>query len=99
MKETKKAKPRRRVKLSGVIFVVFIVTFIAFLGSSIVLKSVNVSLNLSKQDYETQIAAVRKNNETLKAEVSELSNYDRVMNIVDGDNLTNNTNNVFTINE
>ena len=90
--------PRRRIRYSGVIFVCFIATFIAYLASSIFLKSFNVSLDLSRQSYQDQIIATRASNETLQYEVKELSNYDRIMNIVDGDMVADD-NAIFTVSE
>lgn len=86
MKKVKaKRSTRRRIKISGLVFVTFMFTFVAFLASSIFLRSLNVSLNLTKQQYETQIAIIKNDNETLQYEVKELGKYDRIMNIIDKD--------------
>ena len=89
---------RRKIRYSGVIFMVFIASFVAFLASSIFLKSFNVSLDLARQNYRDEIIATRASNETLQYEVKELSNYDRIMNIVDKDMVAND-NAVFTVPE
>ena len=106
MKDTKKAVknvqtkklPRRKVKLQGIITLAFAFTFIAFLFTSIFLKSLNVSLDMAKQDYQEQIAAIKVSNETLKYEVKELSNYDRIMNTV-GTDMSANDDVVYTISD
>jgi cell division protein FtsL len=96
---TKSTPKKRKLRTSGVIFVVFLFTFVCYLASCIFLRSLNVSLNLTKQNYQSQIASMRRNNELLASEVSNLSNYDRVMNIVGGEAMSYNNNNVFTIGE
>ena len=96
--EKKTPKPRRRLKVTGLIFVTFMITFVAFLVSSIFLKSLNVTLDISRQDYEYQIASVRQSNELLQLEVRDLSNYDRVMGKLDSD-MHANDNVIFTVNE
>lgn len=85
MKQVNKKTSKKRIRFSGLIFVTFMITFVAFLASSIVLKSLNVSLNLTKQQYENQIATIRNTNETLQYEVKELGKYDRIINIIDKD--------------
>ena len=89
---------KRRLKVSGLVFVTFMFTFVAFLVSSIVLKSLNVSLDIARQDYEYQIASVRQSNELLQLEVRDLSNYDRVMGKLDSGMYVND-NVVFTVSE
>ncbi len=100
MKKTavKKTARKRRLKVSGLVFVTFVFTFVAFLVSSIFLKSLNVSLDIARQDYEYKIASVRQSNELLQLEVRDLSNYDRVMGKLDS-GMYANDNVVFTVSE
>ena len=85
MKQTAKKTVRRRIRFSGLLFVIFMVFFVMFLGTSIFLKSVNVSLNITKQQYLSQIAAIKNGNESLQYDVKELSKYDRILKILDKD--------------
>ena len=59
-------KKRKTLRLTGIVFVMFMVSFVVFLGSSIFLRSYNVSMNYTKYQLENQIARVKSDNETLK---------------------------------
>ena len=90
-------RKRRTLKLTGVIFVMFMVSFVVFLGSSIFLRSYNVSMNYTKYQLEAQIAQMKSENEVLKFDVRELGNYDRIANIINAENMTVNETNVRVI--
>lgn len=90
-------RKRRTLKLTGVIFVMFMVSFVVFLGTSIFLRSYNVSMNYTKYQLEAQIAQMKSENEVLKFDVRELGNYDRIANIINAENMTVNETNVRVI--
>ena len=95
----KVVKKRRTLKLTGVIFVMFMVSFVVFLGSSIFLKSDNVSMNYTKYQLEAQISRLRTENEILKFDIRELGNYDRIANIINAENMSVNETHVRVIEE
>ncbi|MBE6126201.1 MAG: hypothetical protein E7186_07730 [Erysipelotrichaceae bacterium] len=95
----KVVKKRRTLKLTGVIFVMFMVSFVVFLGSSIFLKSYNVSMNYAKYQLEAQISRLRTENEILKFDIRELGNYDRIANIINAENMSVNETHVRVIEE
>ncbi len=95
----KVVKKRRTLKLTGVIFVMFMVSFVVFLGSSIFLKSYNVSMNYAKYQLEAQITRLRTENEILKFDIRELGNYDRIANIINAENMSVNDTHVRVIEE
>ncbi len=90
-------RKRKTLRLTGVIFVMFMVSFVVFLGSSIFLKSYNVSMNYTKYQLESQIASLKSENETLKLEIRDLGNYDRIANIINSENMSVNETNVRVI--
>ena len=59
MAQMKQVKKKRKIRVTGVLFVALMFTFVAFLASSIFLKSYNVSLNLAKNELQDQIASVK----------------------------------------
>ena len=99
LNKSKTTPKKRKLRPSGIVFVVFLFTFVCYLASCIFLRSLNVSLNLTKQEIQSEVAAMKKSNETLASEISDLSNYDRIMNIAGPDSMSYNNNNVFTIGE
>lgn len=93
----KVVRKRRTLKLTGVIFVMFMVSFVVFLGSSIFLKSYNVSMNYTKYQLEAQISRLKTENEILKFDIRELGNYDRIANIINAENMSVNETHVRVI--
>lgn len=88
---------KRKLKLTGVIFVVFIVAFIGYLSSCIFLKSYNVSLSMSKANLEQEIADTKVSLLNLNLEIKELEDYDRVMGLLGDNGMSVNNSNIFTI--
>jgi len=75
--------------VEGLIAIVFTITFVLYLASSIILRSVNVTLNLQRQGYYDRIAKVKAANESAAVQVQQLSAYDRVSTIAGSDVATN----------
>ena len=90
-------KKRKTLRLTGIVFVMFMVSFVVFLGSSIFLRSYNVSMNYTMYQLENQIAQLKSDNETLKLEIRDLGNYDRIANIINAEHMTVNDSNVRVI--
>ena len=68
-----------------------------YLGTSVGLRTYNSYLNVQKQDYERQIAALQKDNEVAQMEVNQLSTYDRIMEIAAKDGMQTYNGNVITV--
>ncbi len=66
-----------------VLIVVFFLSFTAFLGSSIVLKSYNVSLQKQIKETESEIASVKTEIDTLEAQIADLQDRSRVLSMLD----------------
>ncbi len=94
----KKTKRTRKLSVTGILSIILCATFVVYLATSLFLKSVNVSLDLKKQQYLAEIDDLKESNEVLQAQVAELSDVDRIMTIVDSDMTSNNTN-VYTVSE
>ncbi len=66
-----------------VLIVVFFLSFTAFLGSSIVLKSYNVSLQKQIKETESEIASVKTEIDTLEAQIADLQDRSRVLGMLE----------------
>ena len=88
---------RKRINWVNVSLFVFLVTGALYLCSSVGLRTYNSYLNVQKQDYERQIAALQKDNEVAQMEVNQLSTYDRIMEIAAKDGMKSYNGNVITV--
>ena len=93
----KRIKKRRRINWVSVSVLIWAVTGILYLGTSVGLRTYNSYLNVQKQDYERQIAALKKDNEVAQMEVNQLSTYDRIMEIAAKDGMKSYNGNVITV--
>lgn len=93
----KRVRRRRKINWEGLSLFIFVVTAVLNLCSSVGLRTYNSYLNVQKQDYERQIAAMTKNNEVAQMEVNELSTYDRIMEIAAEDGMKSYNGNVITV--
>ena len=88
---------KKQLKLSGVVFVAFVVTFVVYLASSIFLKSYNVSLSMAKAKLENQIEQTKVSVLNLNLEIKELGDYDRVMGLLGENKMSPNNSNIYII--
>ncbi len=97
---TKKVvKKRRKLNLVRFSLTVFGISTIAFLFSTLFLRSYNNSLSTQKQSIDSQIATIETQNDAVKVEIQTLSSSDRVDEIAAGDGMSRNQNNVITISD
>ncbi len=75
---------------------IFSLSAIMYLLSSVLLRSYNSELNVKKQNYLEQIAALSKDNESAQMEVNQLSTYDRISAIASADGMSV-TSNIITV--
>ena len=75
---------------------IFALSAIMYLLSSVFLRSYNSELNVKKQNYLEQIAALSKDNESAQMEVNQLSTYDRISAIASADGMSV-TSNIITV--
>ena len=67
------------------LFVVFLRSFAAFVGTSIFLKAYYVSLTAQKKQIENDISNIKAEIDTLETQIADLQARSRVLNMVDGD--------------
>ena len=70
--------------LLTVLIVTCSLSFLAFLGTSIVLKSYNVSLQAQIKKTENDITIVQAEIDTLETQIADLQDRNRVLGMIDG---------------
>lgn len=96
-KMIKKKKLKRRVSLPGVAVVLFLFSTIAYISSSLFLRSHNNTLSSEKQRIESEIAAIQTQNDALRVVIQSLSARDRVDYIATENGLKLDQDNIVTI--
>ena len=92
-----KVKKKRSMRLQGFTLLFFSVSLVMYLCSSLFLRSINNSLSTQKQQIETQIAALKVENDAVKVAIQGLSNRERVVSIATDAGLSMNQSNIVTI--
>ncbi len=82
---------KRRINFYNLTVVAFVLTVIFYLGVSIVLHSFNVNLASRLMENEAKIEALQAEVDAITIQVKELTDYNRVMDTVDGDLNSNNS--------
>ena len=96
-KIVKKNKNRRKLKFESMATLLFMVSLLLYLGSSIFLKSNNVNLGKTAADYEKEISDVKEEKEALRVEVEQLRARDRILAQAKDQGLQTNQDNVVII--
>jgi cell division protein FtsL len=87
-------RTKRRIKIQGVAILVFSFVLMMYFFTSIVLRSINVSLSVQLQNKSAQLAQSETQNKNLSKEIQRLSDFERVMAIAKEAGLSLNGNNV-----
>ena len=80
-KQIVRVRKRRRLKISGLIGMVFTLSMIAFIFTSLFTTNINYTLNRQLEDAKSKVQVLRTQNEAIMADVQELRNYNRVVSI------------------
>ncbi|MCI5773874.1 MAG: hypothetical protein MR210_04860 [Erysipelotrichaceae bacterium] len=92
-------RKKRSIKLQVFSLFMLSLSCIAYLLTSLFLRSYNNSLSTQKQQLESQIAALEVENDAIKVTIQNLSTRDRVVSIANDAGLTMNQSNIVTITE
>jgi cell division protein FtsL len=98
MARIKTKRTHRRIRLSAFATVLFSVSLVLFLLSSVILRAYNVQLNIQVQKIRQEITILERNNHILNVELQALRSKDRVMAIANEAGLSSNQENIVIIN-
>ena len=82
-----KKQTTRRFRFDRLITSVFVLSMIAYLCTSLMLKAYNVSLLAQTRNNENQIVQLQAEVDSITMEVKDLSDYNRVIKIIDGSSM------------
>lgn len=94
---TRKIVRRKKKKFELFAFTVFFVVGVAYLLTSIFVRSYNVTINKQTQSIENQIIALESDNAQLYMEVQQLIAKDKVVEVAQEDGMTQDQDNIVYI--
>ncbi|MBQ1288217.1 MAG: hypothetical protein IIY22_06630 [Erysipelotrichaceae bacterium] len=71
-------RKRRRLSFHGFAIVLFSLSLVAWLASSLLVNTMNAKLTMKIQTMNEELAVLKTQNQTLSFEISNLENKDRV---------------------
>lgn len=96
----KKNKKSREGKFkSRIAAIVVVITFCAFYATSIICKTHISSMQMTIEKLDYKISVQEKKNESLTMQVSELTSYENVSNVIEDMGLAYNNKNIVVINK
>jgi len=90
-------KTKKRIRIQALSVLVFTFVLMMYLLSSVVLRSINVSLSVAIQNTNDELIQMNTQNKQLSKEIQRLSDYERVMAIAKEAGLGLNGNNVIEV--
>ena len=90
-------KKRRRLKLQGFAIVLFSFAFIAWLGTTLFVNTINASLTMKIQQMTDELASLTEENQTLNFEIQTLENKDRIYEVAQTANMDQIQDNIISI--
>lgn len=97
-KKTRKIKKEKKhLTITGRIFALFIFSFLAFIFSSIIVKSYNVSLHCELLKMKDEIVEKQANISTLQQELIVMKDQDYVLSILKDEGLKYNESAVYVV--
>ncbi len=92
-------RTHRRIRLTAVATILFMLSLSAYLFSSIILRAYNVQLSVQIQKIHQDITVLERSNHVLNIELQALRSKDRVMAIANEAGLSSNQENIVIINQ
>ena len=90
-------RKRRKLKLQGFAIVFFSFAFIAWLGTTLFVNTINASLTMKIQQMNEELASLGEENQTLNFEIQSLENKDRIYEVASTNNLNQIQDNIISI--
>ena len=90
-------KKKRKLSLNGIAIIIFTLSLLSWLASSLLINTVNTSLTMKIQSMNEELATLKNQNQTLNFEISTLGNKDRVYAAAAAANLDQVTDNIISV--
>lgn len=90
-------KKKRKLKFQGFAIIVFSIAFIAWLGTTLFVNTINASLTMKIQKLNDDLAALTLENQTLNFEIQSLENKDRIYELAQTANMDQIQDNIISI--
>lgn len=95
----KKKKRRRLSQFEKLVYRLTVLSVVLYLVGTTLLKQFNSTLNIEKQQYLNEINALKQGNELISLDVENLSDYDRIIALLNDKNISINSSNVTDLTE
>lgn len=96
-KRVKLVTEKKKINWLGMFFLLWCMTLIGYLGTSIFLHSYNTNLTTKILENDQKISTLKESVNTLSLTVKELSIRERVVNMVSSQGLKSNADNVVSV--
>ena len=90
-------RKKRRIRLQGFAIVFFTFAFIAWLGTTLFVNTINASLTIEIQKMNDELSSLTEANETLNFEIQNLENKDRIYELAATANMDQIQDNIISI--
>ena len=90
-------RKRRRLSFHGFAIVLFSLSLVAWLASSLLVNTMNAKLTMKIQTMNEELAVLKTQNQTLSFEISNLENKDRVFAAAPAANLDQVSDNIISV--
>ena len=90
-------RKRRRLSFHGFAIVLFSLSLVAWLASSLLVHTMNAKLTMKIQTMNEELAVLKTQNQTLSFEISNLENKDRVFAAATAANLDQVSDNIISV--
>ncbi|MBP1528915.1 MAG: hypothetical protein IJ136_08550 [Erysipelotrichaceae bacterium] len=90
-------RKRRRLSFHGFAIVLFSLSLVAWLASSLLVNTMNAKLTMKIQTMNEELAVLKTQNQTLSFEISNLENKDRVFAAATAANLDQVSDNIISV--
>lgn len=90
-------RKKRKIRLQGLSIIVFTISLVAWLATSLFINTINVSLTMKIQKMNDELVELTNQNQTLNIEIQTLENKDRIYEVAETANMYQNQENIISI--
>ena len=92
-------KKKRRLNFLGIAVVLFTVSILSWLISSLLINTINASLSMKIQEMSDEIQVLKTQNQSLNYEIQTLVNKDRIYEVAQINDLNQIADNIISVGE
>ncbi len=92
-----KKRNKKKIRMTGFVTILFLVSFLGYVGSMVIVKAYNRELALTESALSSDIVKISNDVANLELQVKQLDNRERILDVAEGQGLKVNQTSIVSV--